>query len=79
MRIKNIVLTSLAQDRLIAYENLEEAMNSKFEVKKRLSIIKKSLKDVVISNLMLDEWNRISSDSENGPDNKNNLKKIENE
>jgi len=59
MRLKNIMLTELVQDRLIAYERIEEAMNSRDDIKIKVSKIKKSLKLITSLTLMIDSWEEI--------------------
>ncbi len=59
MRLKNIVLTSLITDRLIAYEELERVMNAKDSIKNSTSKVKRYLKKIVKLNAMIDEWQQI--------------------
>ena len=59
MRLQNIVLTSLINDRLIAYEELERVMNTKDSIKNSTGKIKHYLKKIVKLNAMIDEWQQI--------------------
>jgi cell fate (sporulation/competence/biofilm development) regulator YmcA (YheA/YmcA/DUF963 family) len=59
MRLNNIVLTELINDRLIAYEELERAMNAKSSIEKACGKIKHYLKKIVKLNAMIVEWQQI--------------------
>tara|TARA_R110000850_G_scaffold25951_1_gene74733 strand:- start:467 stop:697 length:231 start_codon:yes stop_codon:yes gene_type:complete len=60
MRLKSIVLTDLAHDRLVAYEELERVMNKKGPINKIKSSVKFYLKRIVKLNGMISEWEHIT-------------------
>lgn len=60
MRLKNIVLTDLIHKRLIAYEELERAMNEKTSIDKSVSKVKHYLKEISRLNGMITEWQVIN-------------------
>lgn len=62
MRLKNIILTDLAHERLIAYEELERIINEKGDIKKTKKKVKKYLTKIVNLNAMIDEWESINQD-----------------
>lgn len=59
MRLHNIVLTSLINDRLIAYEELERVMNKRDSIENTSCKVKHYLKKIVKLNAMIDEWQQI--------------------
>jgi len=61
MRIHNIVLTGLINDRLVAYEELERDMNkhNNMSVGDMVYVIKQHLKKIIKLNAMIDEWQQI--------------------
>lgn len=59
MRLKNIVLTELIHDRLIAYEELERVMNSRDSIENIVSKSKRYLRKIVKLNAMINEWQEI--------------------
>jgi len=71
MRLQNIVLTSLINDRLIAYEELERVMNAKDSIENFTNKIKHYLKKIVKLNAMIDEWQLIIQSKE-----KNSIEKL---
>ena len=81
MRLKNIVLTDLINERLVAYEELERVMNKKDRIENTVNKSKYYLKQIVRLNAMIEEWQQI-----NQPENQidfekmaEELKKIKNE
>ena len=60
MRLKNIVLTDLIHERLVAYEELERVMNKKDSIDNIVSKIKFYLKKIVKLNAMIEEWQQIN-------------------
>jgi|AntRauTorckE6833_2_1112554.scaffolds.fasta_scaffold09286_3 hypothetical protein len=62
MRLKNIILTGLAHERLLAYDKLERVMNQdKGDISKIEDKIKKLLKKIATLNLMINEWESITA------------------
>ena len=60
MRIKDIILNELINDRLITYETLEKDMNdTDLDIKVKVEEIKKSLKLVMELNNMIKLWEEI--------------------
>jgi len=59
MRLKNIVLTELIHDRLIAYEELERVMNSRGSIESIVVKSKRYLNKIVKFNAMINEWQDI--------------------
>ena len=59
MRLKNIVLTELIHDRLVAYEELERVMNRRDSIDSLVSKSKYYLKKIVKLNAMINEWQEI--------------------
>jgi len=64
MRLKNIIVTNLVHERLVAYEELEFIMNSKGDVENQVFKIKKLLKKITNITMMLDEWESINNSQE---------------
>jgi len=62
MRLKNIILTELAHERLIAYEELERVMNDKGDIQKTKKKIRRYLKSIVQLNAMINEWESINNE-----------------
>ena len=62
MRLKNIILTELAHERLIAYEKLERVMNDKNGIQKTKKKIRHYLKQIVQLNAMINEWESINQE-----------------
>lgn len=60
MRLKNIVLTDLINERLVAYEELERVMNKKDRIENTVNKSKHYLKQIVRLNAMIEEWQQIS-------------------
>lgn len=56
MRLKSIILTELIHDRLVAYEELERAMNKKAPIDKTKDKIRGYLREISILNGMITEW-----------------------
>jgi hypothetical protein len=71
MRLKNIIITDLAHSKLICYEKLERTMNSDGDVDEISRSIKKQLKQLVLLNGMIAEWNEITNHDEKLKDNSN--------
>lgn len=61
MRLKNIILTGLAHERLIAYEELERIMNAKSDIEETKVKVRKYLKKIVTLNAMISEWEEINT------------------
>jgi len=60
MRLKNIILTELIRDRLVAYEKLEEAMNTRSrDIEDNIVVIKTQLENISKLNSMIDIWQDI--------------------
>ena len=60
MRLKNIVLTDLINERLVAYEELERVMNKKDRIENTVKKSKHYLKQIVRLNAMIEEWQQIN-------------------
>ena len=60
MRLKNIVLTDLIHERLLAYEELERIMNKRDSIDNTVKQSKYYLKKIVTLNAMIEEWQQIS-------------------
>tara|TARA_R110000796_G_scaffold252137_1_gene385315 strand:- start:12551 stop:12796 length:246 start_codon:yes stop_codon:yes gene_type:complete len=74
MRLKNIVLTDLINERLVAYEELERVMNKKDRIENTVKESKNYLKQIVILNAMIEEWQQI-----NNPENQIDFDKLADE
>lgn len=72
MRLKNIILSRLAHERLVAYEKLERIMNKDGEVDEKQEKIIEILENLVKLNSMIAEWEAITA-PQNLPDNLKNL------
>lgn len=79
MRLKNIVLTDLIHKRLVAYEELERAMNEKSPIDKSVSKVQYHLKEISKLNGMIAEWQVINEMDSNMGDNLGNKEKTSNE
>ena len=60
MRLKSIILTELIHDRLVAYEELERAMNKKSPINKQKDKVKFHLENIAKLNGMIAEWENVS-------------------
>lgn len=60
MRLKNIVLTDLINERLIAYEELERVMNRKDSIANAVKNSKIYLEQIVRLSAMIKEWQEIN-------------------
>jgi len=60
MRLKNIVLTDLINERLVAYEELERVMNSRDSIGNTVKKSKHYLRQIVRLNAMIEEWQQIN-------------------
>ena len=69
MRLNNIVLTNMVNKRLVAYEELERAMNTKGPIDETVSKIQHYLEEISKLNGMITEWQTISSLETNGDNN----------
>jgi hypothetical protein len=56
MRLQNIILTGLINERLIAYEKLERVMNTTEDIDKTSKKIKSLLKKITTLSGMISEW-----------------------
>jgi hypothetical protein len=66
MRINNIVLTELINDRLIAYEELERVMNARDSIANTSRKIKDYLRKIVKLSAMIEEWQEIMQSEAKG-------------
>ena len=60
MRLKNIVLTDLINERLVAYEELERVMNKKDSIENTVKKSKHYLRQIVRLSAMIEEWQQIN-------------------
>jgi len=60
MRLKNIVLTDLINERLVAYEELERVMNSRDSIENTVKKSKHYLRQIVRLSAMIEEWQQIN-------------------
>jgi len=60
MRLKNIVLTDLINERLVAYEELERVMNSRDSIGNTVKKSKHYLRQIARLNAMIEEWQQIN-------------------
>jgi hypothetical protein len=60
MRLNNIILTDLTNDKLKSLERLERAMNSKKDLDNECNTIKHELRELALIDHMVDMWNVIN-------------------
>lgn len=64
-RLVSILLTDLTSDRLKKEQEMERIINDNIEISEKVSLIKNQLKEIVLTDLMITEWRKLTnSDSE---------------
>jgi len=57
----NILLTDLTSDRLKKEQEMERIINDNIEITEKVELIKTQLKEIVLTDLMITEWRRITT------------------
>lgn len=72
MRIAQIVTAELAKDKMMLEEQLERVINSDEDIYVKLSLIKSTLKEIVVVESMYMKWNNYISSMRANLSNENN-------
>lgn len=65
MRLGQIVITDLAKEKLVLEERLEKTVNSDMDIEVKLSIIKATLKEIVLGESMFVKWQNYMTPQDN--------------